>query len=275
MAVPSALTSWQVGVHLADGRELMGLSPKQLAVILGVSEGTIRNWEKGVTLPTYPEMLGIGKTLNMGEEITQFLADIARDKTSLNLETHPRYNALGLAKAELHYGSIWKCEPLVLPGIVQTRQYNSQVLQPAEGTTDAQAEFGANFKELRQVELKARTSPFRISIIIGSSALSDLKTMNRSDRQDQIEALRSWNALPHWDIRVMNQCSDLGGPFEVYVPGKSRTAGPAFVYAQIHDRSWCIEELTRVESYHERIKKNWTRCDDLEAFLDAERDRLA
>lgn len=275
MGVPSALTSWQVGIHLADRREALGLSPLKLSLTLGISEGTVRNWEKGETLPGYAEVLGLGKVLGMGEEMTEFLAVIARERKSLNLETHPRYNALGLAKAELHYGSIWKWEPLILPGIVQTRAYNTQVLQPAEETTDEQAEIGADFKERRQEEVKGRTTPYRMSIVIGANAFYDMKVMEREDRREQVEALREWNAMPDWEIRVMNRPSDLGGPFDVYVPGRSRTAGPPFVYAQIQDRSWCIEELKRVEGYHGRIKRNWTRGDDLEAFLDAERDRLA
>lgn len=275
MAIPSALTVWQIGIYLADARIRKGLTPRALAVLLGVSEATIRNWEKGATIPTYAEMLGIGQTLDMGDEISQFLANIARDKQSLNLENVPRYNALGLAKAELHYGSIWKYESHLVPGIVQTRDYNTQVLQPAEDLTDDTAEFGASFKQERQEAIKLRTDTYRMSIIMGATCFYDLKVMDAAARREQIEALREWNSLPNWEIRVMNGPSNLGAPFEVYVPGKSKTAGPPFAYVQIHDRSWCIEELARVERYHERIKGNWTRSEPLEEFLDAERDRLA
>ncbi|MEU6249132.1 Scr1 family TA system antitoxin-like transcriptional regulator [Glycomyces sp. NPDC047010] len=275
MTIPSALTCWQIGIHLADAREKKDLKPRQLAVMLGVSEGTINNWEKGKTLPTYPEMLGIGQTLGMDPDVAQFLANIARDKTSLNLEDSPQYNTLGLAKAELHYGSIWKANLLSFPGIIQTRAYNKQVLQPAEDLTDDEAEVGGNYKHQRQVEIKARTTPYRMSIVTSASSFYDLRVMDREARQEQIEAIREWNALPNWEIKVMNQAHDLGGTFDVYVPGRSHTAGPAFVHTQILDRSWCIEELERVEGYHGRVKKNWTRCDDVEAFLDAERNRLA
>jgi len=275
MAIPSALTVWQIGIHLADARIKKGHTPKALAILLGVSEATIRNWEKGVTIPTYAEMLGIGQTLDMGDEISQFLANIARDKQSLNLENVPRYNALGLAKAELHYGSIWKYESNLFPGIVQTREYDKQVLQPAEDMTDDETEFGANFKQERQEAIKLRTDPYRMSIIMGATCFYNLKVMDAAARREQIEALREWNSRPNWEIRVMNGPSNLGNPFDVYVRGKSKTAGTPFVYVEIHDRSWCIEELERVERYHERIKRNWTRSDHLEEFLDAERNRLA
>lgn len=275
MGDPSPLTSWNIRTHLADARIKQNLTPRGLAMILGISEQTVRNWEKSATIPTYAEMIGIGKELGMDEEISQFLANIARDKLSLNLENHPRYNALGLAKAELHYGSIWKYESHLFPGIVQTRDYNTQVLQPAEDLTDDTAEFGANFKLARQEAIKLRTDPYRMSIIMGATCFYDLKVMDAAARREQIEALREWNSLPNWEIRVMNGPSNLGSAFDVYVPGKSKTAGPPFAYVQIHDRSWCIEELERVERYHERIKRNWTRSDHLEEFLDAERDRLA
>lgn len=275
MADPSPLTSWNIRTHLADARIKQNLTPKRLAGILGISEQTVRNWEKSATIPTYAEMIGIGKELGMGEEISQFLANIARDKLSLNLENVPRYNALGLAKAELHYGSIWKYESNLVPGILQIREYDKQVLQPTEGMTDEETEFGADFKQERQEEIKLRSDPYRMSIIMGATCFYDLKVMDAAARREQIEAIREWNSLPNWEIRVMNGPSNLGIPFDVYVPGKSKTAGPPFAYVEIHDRSWCIEELERVEGYHERIKRNWTRSTYLEEFLDAERNRLA
>ncbi|WP_100445936.1 Scr1 family TA system antitoxin-like transcriptional regulator [Glycomyces xiaoerkulensis] len=275
MPAPSKLTRWQVGIYIHDHRTELGFSQTELAVRLGVSGATISNWERGASMPSAGEVWGLARHLKIPDEIAEFMETIAREGSSPNMEAHPRYNALGLAKAELHYNSIWKWEPLILPGIVQTRHYNSLVVQQAEGTTDEQAQFGWNFKQQRQNAIMLRPTEYRMTVIIGDSAVRHLTAMPERERREQVDYLRECNSRPGWEIRIMNQHSDLGGPFEVYVSSQSTTAGPPFVYVQIHDLSWCIEERDRVKGYHDRVKTNWPRATELEVYLDAERDLLA
>ncbi|GAA2283754.1 hypothetical protein GCM10009853_042910 [Glycomyces scopariae] len=275
MPVPSSLTEWNASTRFRDARLRRNVSQAGLSRELNVSPATIANWEKNRSKPHSSQVEKICDVLGIGKEIKAFLYRIAVDGGSRNIELTPRENALCLALAELHYGSIWKWEPLVLPGITQIRAYQDQILKVVEELTEQRSRFGWTFKKERQAELKQRLTKYLMSIMIGDSAFYHLKDMEPADRRDQIGYLRECNAREGWEIRVMSAASTLGGPFSVYVPGESPTAGPPFVYAQIHDLSWCIEELGRVRAYHERIKKNWTRATPLEEFLDAERDRLA
>jgi transcriptional regulator with XRE-family HTH domain len=272
--VPSVLTEWNARMRFRDARIRKRMPQSELAAAIGYSTQTISNWENNRSKPHASQIEKICDVLGIDDEIKRFLFRIHLDGGTRNIELTPRENALCLALAELHYGSIWKWEPLILPGLLQIRQYNSLV-QQAEGTTDQQAQFGLNFKEGRKVELAQRTTSYRMSIICSDTALFHLKYLEPGDRREQIEYVRECNAREGWDIRVMAVPSNLGGPFGVYVPADSPTAGPPFVYAQIHDRSWCIEELDRVREYHESVKKNWLRAIPLEEFLAAELDRLA
>ncbi|SDK68789.1 Helix-turn-helix [Glycomyces sambucus] len=274
MPVPSSLTEWNASTRFRDARLRRNVSQAGLSRELNVSPATIANWEKNRSKPHSSQVEKICDVLGIGKEIKAFLYRIAVDGGSRNIELTPRENALCLALAELHYGSIWKWEPLFVPGIAQTRAYN-KLVQQAEGTSDIEAQFDERFKEERKRELARRSTPYRMSVICSDLALLHLKVLEAEERREQVEYLRECNAREGWELRVMATPSNLGGPFSVYVPDASPTAGPPFVYTQIHDLSWCIEELGRVRAYHERIKKNWKRATPLEEFLDAERDRLA
>jgi transcriptional regulator with XRE-family HTH domain len=273
--VPSVLTEWNARMRFRDARIRKRMPQSELAAAIGYSTQTISNWENNRSKPHASQIEKICDVLGLNDEIKRFLFRIHLDGGTRNIELTPRENALCLALAELHYGSIWRWAPLVLPGIVQIRAYQEQILKIVEEVTDQLSQFGWNFKNERQSELKQRLTPYRMSIIIGDSALYHLREMELVDRREQIEYLRECNAREGWELRVMDSASTLGSAFEVYVPGDSPTAGPPFIYTEIHDLSWCIEELDRVREYHERIKKNWKRATPLEEFLDAERHRLA
>lgn len=47
-------------------RKKIGISQSKLADILGVTQGTISQWEKGVTSPTVSKLPEIAKALNCG-----------------------------------------------------------------------------------------------------------------------------------------------------------------------------------------------------------------
>jgi transcriptional regulator with XRE-family HTH domain len=250
------------------------MTQSELAAALGYATQTIANWENNRSRPHASHIEKICDVLGIEAEIKRFLHRIYLDGHSRNIELTPRENALCLALAELHYGSLWKWEPTILPGIVQTREYN-KLLQWAEGISDKEAQVGLDFKEPRKKRLAARTTPYRMSVLSTDTALYHLSHMDSNERREQIDYLRECNARSGWELRIMALPCHLGASSSIFVPGDSPTAGPPFMYAEIHGRSWCIEELDRVRSYHERVKKNWARATPLEEFLDAERNRLA
>jgi hypothetical protein len=100
---------------------------------------------------------------------------------------------------------------------VQIRAYQEQVLKIIEDLTDELSQFGWNFKNERQFELKQRLTPYRMSIIISDSALYHLREMESVDRREQIEYLRERSARDGWEIRIMNRACILGGPLSVFL----------------------------------------------------------
>ena len=51
--------------NLKDIRKRVGLTQLQLAEKIGLSLGTIRNWEQGVNVPKYPAMKTLSETLGV------------------------------------------------------------------------------------------------------------------------------------------------------------------------------------------------------------------
>jgi transcriptional regulator with XRE-family HTH domain len=166
-------------MRFRDARIRKRMPQSELAAAIGYSTQTISNWENNRSKPHASQIEKICDVLGLNDEIKRFLFRIHLDGGTRNIELTPRENALCLALAELHYGSIWKWEPLILPGIVQIRAYQEQVLKIIEDLTDELSQFGWNFKNERQFELKQRLTPYRMSIIIGDSALYHLREMER------------------------------------------------------------------------------------------------
>lgn len=261
---------------------MSGSTDADVAAALGYSVQTIWNWKKGEGQPSVGDVRELFTKFGKGsdeekEEQILYVQEVVRTKKAdlKGLEFDPRFNAILLGKGERHYNYACTWEPDRIPGPFQTEALHYKVLQPLEGTTDEVADFGRKFKVRRAETLRGRTDPFSSQVIIGEVALLWLREMEASDRQDQLEYLREWNALRSFEIRIMARPHTLRGHFVLFLPAKSPTAGPSFVFTQIRDRTSCIEDEKRVKLYHEPIKPNWLRATPLEEYLDAERDRLA
>ncbi|HEU5127080.1 MAG TPA: Scr1 family TA system antitoxin-like transcriptional regulator [Glycomyces sp.] len=273
-----SLSDWYVRAELMDRMDAHGVPDTEVAERLDYSPQTIANWRKGSGQPTVGDVREF--FLHYGdddEEALLYMQQVVRSKKAdlKYMEADPRFNALMLAKGELHYRDIFKWQPQILPGVVQTREFHFEVLHPIEGTTDEVAEFGWAFKERRVEGILGRADEYKMSILIGDGAFSWLYAMTPEGRRVQFDRLRELNSVPGWQIRVMTGPHTFGGNFELFLPNGNATAGPAFVFTEIQDRSWCLEESERIKLYHRLIKPNWLRAIPLEEYLDAERDRLA
>src|SRR5699024_8760471 len=102
--------------------------------------------------------------------------------------------------------------------------------------------FGWDFKQRRARDLLSRTDEYKMHILIGEGAFLWLRELTAEGRRAQLERLREFNDRPCWELRVMVKPHLLGGNFGLYLPNGNTTAGPPFVFAEIQDRSWCLEE---------------------------------
>ena len=273
-----SLSDWYVRAELIDRMDAHGASDTEVAERLDYSPQTIANWRKGSGQPTVGDAREFFAHYGNGdEEAMLYMQQVVRNKKAdlRVLEADARFNALMLAKGELHYREIYSWEPLIFHGVVQTEEFHFDVLQPVEGITDEVAKFGWDFKQRRARDLLSRTDEYKMNILIGEGAFLWLRELTAEGRRAQLERLREFNDRPCWELRVMVKPHLLGGNFGLYLPNGNTTAGPPFVFNQVRDRSWCLEEPKRVKLYHEAIKPDWLRAIPLEEYLDAERDRLA
>ncbi len=273
-----SLSDWYVRAELIDRMDAHGASDAEVAARLDYSPQTIANWRKGSGQPTVGDAREFFAHYGDGdEEAMLYMQQVVRNKKAdlRVLEADARFNMLMLRKGDLHFRQLFKWWPNILPGIVQTRDFHFKALQPLDGTSDEVAELSWASKMRRVQGILNRTDTFELNIVIGEAAFLWLRAMDPDGRQEQLDFLRECSNRPGWEIRIMPGPDTLGSGYEIFLPSGSPTAGPAFVYTEIRDRSWCLEEPKRVKLYHESIKPNWLRATPLEEFLDAERDRLA
>lgn len=273
-----SLSNWYVIASILDGMEASGANDAQVAEALGVVPQTIANWKKGLGQPSVGDIREfITRFGGADEEEILYAQQVVRAKKAAakGLEFDSRFNAILLAKGERHYNRIFNWEPERVHGPLQTDAFHTKVLKPLEGTTDEVADFGRDFKVRRAKTLRNRTDPFTAQFFLGEAALGWLRELEANDRRDQLDYMREWNSLSNFEIRIMAGPHTFHSNFHLFQPVNSPTAGPAFVFTQIRDRTWCIEEPERVKLYHEPIEPNWRRGIPLEEYLDAQRDRLA
>lgn len=276
--VKPTLSNWYGSRDLADCIIDSEKSEAEVAEALDVSRQTIGNWKKGKGQPSVGDVREIITQFGgADEERILYVQKVVRTKKAdhAGLEFDPRFNAILLQKGERHYNYTFTWEPDRIPGPFQSDAFHFKLLQPLEGTTDEVAQFGHEFKERRRTTLRHRHAPFKSQTVIGESALLWLRELEADDRRGQLELLREWNALPDFEIRIMARPHTLRGHFVLFLPEGSPTAGPGFVFTQIRDRTWCIEESERVKLYTGPIEPNWHRATPVEEYLDANRDRLA
>ncbi|WP_194201987.1 Scr1 family TA system antitoxin-like transcriptional regulator [Glycomyces albidus] len=268
---------WFVAILLRDARIAAGLTQAEAAQEFGCHPHTIYYWEKGERHPRPSEVFQIADTYRLSEELKNYLKMILEHRGSKLLQADARFHALTLAKAELHSGVIFKYEPHLIPGPLQTRDYHFLVLKVAEKLTDFVAQQGWEFKFDRQMKLRKRKRRPKIQYLIGDSAMYGLRRLSDSVRREQVNKLLQESEQPDTDLRVIAEyLPGRNTPFSIYEPGESKTAPPTFIYSEILHGSWCIEEDTLVSLYHDAGQAMWQLGIPLKEFLNEYcRDLLA
>ncbi|THV32108.1 Scr1 family TA system antitoxin-like transcriptional regulator [Glycomyces paridis] len=268
---------WFVAVLLWDSRIGIGFTRPEAARAFGCSDGTIYYWEKGERHPRPSEVAQIALTYRLTEKVRRYLKMILERKDSQRIEADPRLHALVLSKAELHSGFIFKYEPNLIPGPLQTRDYHFGYTQKAEGTSDTDANEGWTFKHGRQVGIGNRKDEPTIQYLIGNSAILGLRDLPLEAAIGQVNRMLADQDRSGVEIRVIAKFHrGRNAPFEIFKPGGSRTAPPVFVYSESLHGSWCIEEDALVAMYDGAGQAMWQLGIPLKEFLDEHcRDLLA
>ncbi|WP_168801424.1 Scr1 family TA system antitoxin-like transcriptional regulator [Glycomyces buryatensis] len=273
----SHLAKWFPGrVEHYYREQKRGYSQRQVGAFMAVNYQTVGRWEQGKKCPTVGEVLALAKFLKIPQELSDYMEEIARNESRKNFQSDRRFNALCLQFAEMYNGLIHKWEPLFIPGIAQTKAYHFNIVGEAEGTTDEQLNRGWLFKVERYNALLARTDNQKVVLLISETALRNLRFLSEADRTEQLERLRYLDSLPNWEIRIVSALHpEGGGAFSIYRADGADFGGPAFVYTEVWDDSWCIEETDRIARYDDLWRILLGKSITLKEYLDDRRDGLA
>jgi hypothetical protein len=213
-------------------------------------------------------MYVLAAKLGMDDELRDYMIQIAENEHEENLRSDRRFNALCLSMAERSNGQIHKWAPIFVPGIAQTRDYHFNLLSRSQPYTGEQLNRGWSFKKERQAALLNRTDNPTVRLNIGAQALRDLDLLTEEARQEQVDRLRELDALPNWEIRIVRGPHPEGASaFDIYKPAGAEFGSPPFVYTELFDESWCIEETERIARYDELWRLLWGKSIPLREFL--------
>jgi DNA-binding XRE family transcriptional regulator len=272
----SRLAKWYSGRTIWLGRQRIKYTQTEAGRFLGKQYEAYSNLEKGKIFPSVGDCYALADLFSLSDEIKEYLKAIARNGAEQNFQTDRRFNALCLQMAERFYGEIFKWEPMFIPGIAQTRAYHFRLVGQSRDYTLEQLNRGWAFKKERFEALLARLDNPRVVLLISETALLNLRFLSAADRQEQLDRLCELDALPNWEIRIVSALHpERGGAFEIYRPAAAKFGGPPFLYTDVWDTSWCIEETDRIERYDDLWQILLGKSITLKEHLDDRRDGLA
>jgi transcriptional regulator with XRE-family HTH domain len=265
------LAAWFNRMMLIKGRRARGRTQREVADEVLLSVDSYRAYEAGRTTPPAKHVKALAAACGIGAEIAAYMVQVASKKEEA-LEADQRFNALFIALAEEHYGSFFKFDALMIPGILQLQKYHYIVARLAEPGSDQWVDNGWDFKEGRQRVIESRTDQPEIHFLIGETALLHLWQVSEELYQDQMTHLRRCARRPGVKIRI------LPGPvlaqrsnFSIYVKGGGKLAGPQFAYTEVLDSSWLIDDPSRIASYDVVRKMLWKKAIRIEVYHDDDR----
>lgn len=272
----SHLAKWFAGRVAWLGRSQGKYTQTDVANFLGKKYQAVANLEQGKVFPSVGDCYALADLFNLDDEMKEYMIAIARNGAEQNFPADRRFNALCLQMAERFHGEIRKWETLFIPGIAQTRDYHFHLVGRSREYTAEQLNRGWAFKKERFEALLARGDRPRVVLFISENAIMNLRFVSEDSRREQLDRLLELNAVPNWEIRIVSALHpERGGSFEIYQPTKAQFGGPPFVYTDVWDTSWCIEDPDRIGRYDELWQILLGKSITLKEHLDDRRDGLA
>lgn len=155
--------------RLRARRKQLGLNQVDVAKALGVAVETYASWERGRNLPRDGFRPALARKLDVSLAQVDYLLDLT-PKAPVGFtvpETLDHYASLEQGARRL-----WAFQPLVTPGLLQTREYAEAVERshPEHGTNDDIAR-SVNLRIERQGVLDRHPDPLRLSVVLDEAAL--------------------------------------------------------------------------------------------------------
>ena len=189
--------------ELAQRRREQGYTQETMALKLGVSPTTYRDWERGIAMPRAGFRPRLARHLNLSlSEVSRLLEnDTSRPRVANGLAV-PEW--LG-HRAALEQGAaaIWSYEPVAIPGLLQTVGYATAVEEadPEQLSSEVIAR-RVKARQARQQVLTRQPDPLRLSVILDESVLHRVAG-DRSVMRGQLSQLVTSAVRPTIELRVL------------------------------------------------------------------------
>jgi DNA-binding XRE family transcriptional regulator len=193
-------------------REDLGHTQESFAETLGVPLTTYRDWERGVTSPRVGHRPRLARHLQItAVELGRWLDPDGREKAPNPFDVN---GWLGhFASLEQSSSAVWTYEPIVVPGLLQTAGYATEV-ERCTTRPISEGEIGRKVdRRLARQEVLAREpEPLRLSAVIDESILYRVAG-NEDVMAAQLDRLVVDAQRPNVDLRVLQFAIGEFGPF--------------------------------------------------------------
>lgn len=125
-------TAQQLGAELSRLRTQAGISGRQLAQRLGVSQSKVSRIETGRTVPSLPVVAAWGKAIGVPDDTQEHLTELAQAAFTevctwrTVMRERPHFQGI-IEEREIQAHAIHTYNPSVVPGLLQTAEYARRI----------------------------------------------------------------------------------------------------------------------------------------------------
>jgi transcriptional regulator with XRE-family HTH domain len=230
--------------ELARLRRLSGLSGRDLAVRVGISQSKVSRIESGASIPSLPEVIAWADVVNVSEETRDHLVrlteaaytDVETYRSAYRGRSHLQ-DQTQMYETTAH--TIRNFHPAMVPGLLQTAEYTRRVLSLLDTTGIETLDYGAAAiaRARRQEVLYDETK--RFDFLITEAAL---RWQSHDTRLllPQLDRIASVSSLHNVWIGLL--------PYDAPIQGV-----PEHNFQLYSDRDEDQEPIVRVEMIHARL----------------------
>ena len=243
-----------LGTALRDARERQKLTTRELADRIGRNHGEISRWETGDRTPKPENVAQVLTALGIVGELYDDIMSLTYDtRAPLWVATTlpaQRQQLAALIAMEDTATTITEVLPLLIPGLLQTRDYAAAIMSAGNLTSD---EASARLTiRMRRQEILTRENPVRYSAFIGEAALGQL-IGDRSVMVDQFHHLLTMARRPNIQVRIMpadrGWHPGLEGGF-IFLPAANQVS---IVHLELRRTSTFLHEEDDVNAYRDAL----------------------
>lgn len=191
----------QLGAELRDARKRVGMTVAEVGERLGMHHTTVSRWERAERQPSEADTAAYLAILGVTGEDRERIVELARhDGVTDWVAPGIGRQLASLIEYERLARSITEVNPLLIPGLLQTRDYSRQIMI-GTGLSRAQAQQNTMIRLSRQPVLTGVRPP-KYTAVIGEWAVR-CPACDRDTAVEQLEYLLQAATRPNITIHVM------------------------------------------------------------------------